>query len=47
MVFIYTPEQREELFAAFSLFDKDNDGKIDYHDFGTMMRSLSANPTQA
>jgi len=40
-------EQIQEFKEAFSLFDKDGDGKITTKELGTVMRSLGQNPTEA
>ncbi|KAJ3763907.1 hypothetical protein EV360DRAFT_91528 [Lentinula raphanica] len=40
-------EQASEFKEAFSLFDKDGDGKITTKELGTVMRSLGQNPTEA
>jgi len=40
-------EQVAEFKEAFSLFDKDGDGKITTKELGTVMRSLGQNPTEA
>ncbi|KAL6056317.1 Calmodulin [Balamuthia mandrillaris] len=40
-------EQIAEFKEAFSLFDKDGDGKITSKELGTVMRSLGQNPTEA
>ena len=41
--YYYTvPEMRE----AFNIFDKDNNGRINTQELGTVMRSLGQNPTQ-
>ncbi|XP_004401596.1 PREDICTED: calmodulin-A-like [Odobenus rosmarus divergens] len=42
-----TEEQIAEFREAFSLFDKDADGTITTKEFGTVMRSLGQNPTEA
>merc|ERR1711908_229936 len=42
-----TEEQIAEFKEAFSLFDKDGDGTITTKELGTVMRSLSQNPTEA
>ncbi len=47
MVEQLTEEQMAEFKEAFSLFDKDGDGKITSKELGTVMRSLGANPTEA
>ncbi len=43
----FTEEQLQEYKEAFSLFDKDGDGIIDSKEFGTIIRSLTANLTEA
>jgi len=40
-------EQVAEFKEAFSLFDRDGDGKITSKELGVVMRSLGANPTEA
>ena len=40
-------EQIAEIKEAFSLFDKNGDGKISSKELGTVMRSLGQNPTEA
>ncbi|XP_077987619.1 neo-calmodulin-like [Glandiceps talaboti] len=40
-----TPEQLAEFKEAFSMFDKNGDGKITTGELGTVMRSLGLNPT--
>ena len=40
-------EQIIEFKDAFSLFDKNGDGKITTKELGTVMRSLGSNPTEA
>ncbi|ODV94649.1 hypothetical protein PACTADRAFT_50513 [Pachysolen tannophilus NRRL Y-2460] len=40
-------EQITEFKEAFSLFDKDNDGKITTKELGTVMRSLGQNPSES
>ena len=42
-----TDEQIAEFKEAFSLFDKNGDGKITTTELSTVMRSLGLNPTQA
>ncbi|CAF3967302.1 unnamed protein product [Rotaria magnacalcarata] len=42
-----TEEQIAEFKEAFSLFDKDGDGTITIKEFGTAVRSLGQNPTEA
>jgi superfamily II DNA or RNA helicase len=42
-----TEEQIAEFKKAFSLFNKDGDGAITTKEFGTVMRSLGRNPTEA
>merc|ERR1712032_987908 len=42
-----TEEQIAEFKEAFSLFDTDGDGTITTKELGTVMRSLSQNPTEA
>jgi len=37
----------EECKECFTLFDKNNDGKIDCQELGTVVRSLGQNPTEA
>jgi Ca2+-binding EF-hand superfamily protein len=41
-----SPEQIEEFKEAFSIFDKNGDGKISPSELGTVMRALGQNPTQ-
>lgn len=41
-----TEEQITEFKEAFSLFDKDNDGKITTRELGTVMRLLGQNPLE-
>eukprot|EP01116_Phalansterium_solitarium_P018854 TRINITY_DN511_c0_g1_i2.p2 TRINITY_DN511_c0_g1~~TRINITY_DN511_c0_g1_i2.p2 ORF type:complete len:150 (-),score=37.75 TRINITY_DN511_c0_g1_i2:157-606(-) len=40
-------DQIEEWKEAFQLFDKDGDGKVTQEEFGTVLRALGQNPTQA
>ncbi|GBL50091.1 Calmodulin [Candidozyma auris] len=40
-------EQIAEFKEAFSLFDKDSDGKITTKELGTVMRSLGQNPSES
>jgi len=40
-------ELLQEFQEAFQLFDKDNDGKLNSDELGTVMRALGQNPTQA
>lgn len=40
-------EQVAEFKEAFSLFDRDNDGRIQVGELGTLMRALGRNPTEA
>eukprot|EP01089_Gocevia_fonbrunei_P005715 TRINITY_DN161_c0_g1_i1.p1 TRINITY_DN161_c0_g1~~TRINITY_DN161_c0_g1_i1.p1 ORF type:complete len:150 (-),score=49.10 TRINITY_DN161_c0_g1_i1:47-496(-) len=47
MVEQLSEEQIAEFKEAFSLFDKDGDGKITSKELGTVMRSLGQNPTEA
>ncbi|ELR21018.1 calmodulin, putative, partial [Acanthamoeba castellanii str. Neff] len=47
MVEQLSEEQIAEFKEAFSLFDRDGDGKITSKELGTVMRSLGANPTEA
>merc|ERR1712232_612224 len=42
-----TDHQIAEFKEAFSLFDRDGDGAITTKEFGTVMRSLGQNPTEA
>ncbi|XP_012862577.1 calmodulin-alpha-like [Echinops telfairi] len=42
-----TEEQIAEFREAFSLIDKDGDGSITRKEFGTVLRSLGHNPTEA
>lgn len=42
-----TEEQITEFKEAFSLFDKNNDGKITTKELGTVMRSLGQNPSES
>jgi calmodulin len=46
MVDQLTEEQIAEFKEAFSLFDRDGDGKITSKELGTVMRSLGQNPTE-
>ncbi|GMF00704.1 unnamed protein product [[Candida] boidinii] len=41
-----SPAQIEEFREAFSIFDKDGDGRISAAELGTVMRALGQNPTQ-
>lgn len=43
----FTQEQIQQIQEAFSLFDRDCDGKIPIADLGTVMRSVGASPTEA
>jgi calmodulin len=43
----WTDEQIAEFKEAFSLFDKDGNGRITSSELGTVMRSLGQNPTEA
>ncbi|ODQ78637.1 hypothetical protein BABINDRAFT_172009 [Babjeviella inositovora NRRL Y-12698] len=44
----YKPQKQiTEFKEAFSLFDKDNDGKITTKELGTVMRSLGQNPSES
>ncbi|CAG0878600.1 unnamed protein product [Darwinula stevensoni] len=43
----FSEEQLAEFKEAFSLFDKDGDGKIATKELGTVMRSLGQYPTEA
>lgn len=47
MVDQLSEEQIAEFKEAFSLFDRDGDGKITSKELGTVMRSLGQNPTEA
>jgi calmodulin len=47
MVDNLTEDQIAEFKEAFSLFDRDGDGKITSKELGTVMRSLGQNPTEA
>ncbi|KAL6043378.1 calmodulin-like 3 [Balamuthia mandrillaris] len=47
MVEQLSEEQIAEFKEAFSLFDKDSDGKIKASELGTVMRSLGTSPTNA
>jgi len=40
-----TSEEKREYQDCFSLFDTNNDGKIEVQDLGTVVRSLGLNPT--
>ncbi|XP_059658123.1 calmodulin-like isoform X1 [Cornus florida] len=42
-----TNTQIKEFSEAFSLFDKDGDGRITTNEIGTVMRALGRNPTEA
>ena len=42
-----TEEQIAEFREAFDIFDQDGDGHINVKDFGTVMRSLGFNPSEA
>ncbi|KAL4237939.1 hypothetical protein ACF0H5_002649 [Mactra antiquata] len=42
-----TEEQIGEFKEAFSLFDKDGDGRVTSKELGTVMRSLGQNPTES
>lgn len=42
-----TEDQVAEFREAFSLFDKNNDGKITTKELGTVMRSLGQNPSES
>ena len=41
------PEEVEQYREAFSLFDKNGDGKVSTKELGTIMRSLGQNPSEA
>ena len=41
-----TREQRNDYKAAFDLFDKDQDGKINSRELGDIMKTLGMDPTQ-
>jgi len=47
MVDQLTEDQVTEFKEAFSLFDRDGDGRITSKELGTVMRSLGQNPTEA
>lgn len=47
MVDQLSEDQVAEFKEAFSLFDRDGDGKITSKELGTVMRSLGQNPTEA
>lgn len=47
MVEQLSEDQIAEFKEAFSLFDRDGDGKITSKELGTVMRSLGQNPTEA
>jgi len=40
-------DHQDEWKEAFQLFDKDGDGKLTNEEFGTVLRALGHNPTQA
>ena len=43
----FTEEQIAKFKEAFSMFDKDGDSTITTKEFGTVMRLLGQNPTEA
>lgn len=43
----FTEEQLQEFREAFSLFDRDADGKLDGVDLGSFLRALGRNPTES
>ncbi|KAL7124030.1 hypothetical protein ABFS83_14G021000 [Erythranthe nasuta] len=45
-IYVLNKEQIVEFEEAFTLFDKDGDGRITIEDLATMMRCLDQNPTQ-
>ena len=43
----FSDEEKEEMTELFKLFDKDEDGKIDIDELGSVVRALGLNPSQA
>lgn len=46
-IYTYSSTSLTAIKQAFSLFDKNGDGKIDTEELGTVMESLGENPTEA